>query len=209
MNIQPIVEGYGEVQAVPVLLRRLRDECEAFGIDVNRPIRATRSQLVREDTLKQRVNLALLQEHCGAILIIFDADDDCPKELAPVIQQWANEESGLVSSAVVIANREYEAWFLASIESLRGQRGIRDDAVSHPNPESPRAAKYALEERMTEGASYSETVDQPALTALFEMERAYASCRSFRRLTGAFGLLVTALGHQLVNWPPAGWQQEV
>jgi hypothetical protein len=52
MNIQPIVEGHGEVPAVPILLRRLRDMCGAFGIEVNRPIRATRSQLVREDTLK-------------------------------------------------------------------------------------------------------------------------------------------------------------
>jgi hypothetical protein len=209
MNIQPIVEGYGEVAAVPILLRRLRDECQAFGLEVNRPIRATRSQLVREDTLKQRVKLALFQEQCGAILIIFDADDDCPKHLAPVIQTWANEESGQVPSAVVMANREYEAWFLASIESLRGRRGIRNDAVSYLNPEVPRAAKHALEECMIDGANYSETVDQPALTAMFEMNRAYARCRSFRRLVKAFGLMLPALGHELINWPPIGWQQEL
>jgi len=208
MNIQPIVEGYGEVAAVPILLRRLRDECQAFGIEVNRPIRATRSQLVREDTLKQRVKLAQLQEHCGAILIIFDADDDCPRDLAPVIQNWANEESGQVPSAVVMANREYEAWFLESIESLRGRRGIRNDAASYLNPEVPRAAKHALEECMIEGANYSETVDQPALTAIFEMERAYARCRSFRRLVNAFGSLLPALDHELINWPPMHWQQE-
>ena len=209
MNIQPIVEGYGEVEAVPVLLRRLRDECQVFGIDVNRPIRATRSQLVREDTLKQRVKLARLQERCGAILIIFDADDDCPRELAPIIQNWANEESGPVVSAVVIANREYEAWFLGSIESLRGLRGIRDDAIFPLDPEAPRAAKGVLERLMGDGASYSETVDQPALTAQFDMRLAYVSCRSFRRMTNAFGSLATALGHQLIEWPPLGWQQNV
>jgi hypothetical protein len=209
MNIQPIVEGHGEVPAVPILLRRLRDMCGAFGIDINRPIRATRSQLVREDTLKQRVDLALLQENCGAILIIFDADDDCPLELAPVIHDWANEQSGPVPSAIVMANREYEAWFLASIESLRGRRNIRNDAVSHPSPEVPRAAKGQLEDRMVEGTSYSETVDQPALTALFEMNQAYAQCRSFRHLVTAFGSQVTALGHQLIDWPPDDWRQEV
>lgn len=208
MNIQPIVEGYGEVAAVPILLRRLRDECQAFGVEVNRPIRATRSQLVREDTLKQRIKLALLQEYCGAILVIFDADDDCPKELAPVIQAWANEESGQIPSAVVMADREYEAWFLASIESIRGRRGIRNDAVSFLTPEVPRAAKHALEECMIEGAHYSETVDQPALTAMFEMDQAYARSRSFRHLVRAFGLLVPSLGHELSNWPPMGWQPE-
>lgn len=31
MNIQPIVEGHGEVAAVPVLLRRLRDAAGRSG----------------------------------------------------------------------------------------------------------------------------------------------------------------------------------
>jgi hypothetical protein len=208
MNIQPIVEGHGEVPAVPVLLRRLRDMCGAFGIEVNRPIRATRSQLIREDTLKQRVALALLQEDCGAILIIFDADDDCPLQIAPTIHAWANEQSQQVSSVIVMANREYEAWFLASIESLRGKWGIRNDAISHPNPEVPRAAKAQLEELMVEGTSYSETVDQAALTALFDIVPAYARCRSFRHLVTAFGSLITSLGHELIDWPPNAWRQE-
>ena len=38
MKIQPIVEGYAEVQALPVLLRRLRDEAGVFDVEVNRPI---------------------------------------------------------------------------------------------------------------------------------------------------------------------------
>jgi hypothetical protein len=209
MNIQPIVEGHGEVPAVPILLRRLRDLSGIFQIEINRPIRATRSQLVREDTLKQRIDLALLQEHCGAILIVFDADDDCPYELAPKIHRWANEQSGAVPAVIVMANREYEAWFLASIESLRGKRGIRNDALRHPTPEAPRAAKAHLEERMIEGATYSETIDQPALTALFRMELAYVHCRSFRHLVAAFGSLVRNLGHDLIDWPPPEWNQEV
>ncbi len=202
MNIQPIVEGHGEVSAAPVLLRRLRDVCEAYEIQINRPIRSTRSQLVREDSLKQRVRLALIQDACAAIMIIFDADDDCPLRLAPTIHAWANEESGIVPAAVVMANREYEAWFLASVESLRGVRNIRPD-------EEPRAAKAQLEERMIDGSSYSETVDQAALTALFDMHSAYARCRSFRHLTTVFGFLVMRMGHHLSNWPPPTWQEEV
>jgi hypothetical protein len=33
MNIQPIVEGAGDVSAVPVLLRRLRDEAALYQVD--------------------------------------------------------------------------------------------------------------------------------------------------------------------------------
>src|SRR2546426_7135782 len=46
-----------------------------------------------------------------------------------------------VPCAVVLAHREYEAWFLASLESLRGRRGIRGDAEAHPDPEEPRDRK--------------------------------------------------------------------
>ena len=42
MTIQPIVEGHGEVEAVPILLRRLRDLARAYPLEVNAPIRRHR-----------------------------------------------------------------------------------------------------------------------------------------------------------------------
>ena len=82
MTVQPIVEGYGEVEAVPVLLRRLRDEAQTWEVRVSRSIRRKRSQLVQKAELEKAVRLALLQPDCSAILILFDADDDCPADLA-------------------------------------------------------------------------------------------------------------------------------
>lgn len=76
MNIQPIVEGHGEVAALPVLLRRLRDETQDFSLDVNAPIRRRRSELVRESELRRSIQLARLQPDLVAILILFDSDDD-------------------------------------------------------------------------------------------------------------------------------------
>ena len=156
--------------------------------------------------MRTAVRLALLQDECRAILILFDGDDDCPMKLAPMVEAWARDEAGRVPCAVVIAHREYEAWFIAAIESLRGRRGILGDALSHPDPEAPRDAKGKLEERMEAGLSYSETLDQAALTALFDMASAYRACRSFRRMVRAFGLLVTGIGIELTAWPPAAWQ---
>jgi hypothetical protein len=206
MSIQPIVEGYGEVAAVPVLLRRLRDEAQAFVLKVNPPIRRKRWEFANEAAVRKAVRLALLQPECDAILILFDSDDDCPKELAPRIHDWARAEAGPTPCAVVMAHREYEAWFLAAIESLRGRRGIRLDANSHPSPESPRAAKGLLEERMIPGRSYHETADQAALTALFDMASAFTRCRSFRRMVTAFGVLVAGAGAALTKWPPDEWK---
>ena len=54
MIIQPIVEGQGEVDAVPLLLRRLRDEAQAWGLEVAKPHRRPRTQLVKKEFLQSR-----------------------------------------------------------------------------------------------------------------------------------------------------------
>lgn len=205
MIIQPIVEGQGDEAAVPLLLRRLQDEAQAWGFTVGRPHRKRRTQLVRKDSLQGAVRVAVLQPACAGVLVLFDADDDCPKELAPTLEEWAREAAGGRPCAVVMASREYEAWFLASIEALRGKVAIVAGATSHPDPEMPRDAKGELERRMSPGASYSATVDQVALTAHLDLEIAYRRCRSFRKLVSAFGALAAAAGGAPAVWPPAAW----
>lgn len=205
MNIQPIVEGHGGVKALPVLLRRFRDEAEAWDVDVGRPIRRPRSRLVDEAGVQQAVRLALVQPDCGAVLLLFDGEFDCPANLGPTVQAWATAAADGTPCRVVLAHREYEAWFLAAIESLRGRRGIRNDAESHPAPENPRGAKEQLEARMQPGATYLETTDQPAFSALFSLPAAYRRSRSFRKLADSFGNLVHAMGHDVGVWPPAVW----
>jgi Domain of unknown function (DUF4276) len=205
MKIQPIVEGHGEVTALPELLRRLCHEAQVYTLEVGLPIRQHRADLAEEATLRKAVGMARKQEDCAAILVLFDSDDACPKELAPAVQGWAQDEARPIPCAVVLAHREYEAWFLASIESLRGLRGIRADAVSHPDPEAPRGAKHRLEERMGPGHSYVERSDQVAFSARFDLGAAHRACRSFRRLVRAFGLLVSGVGLPLPPWPPPAW----
>jgi hypothetical protein len=205
MSIQPIVEGDGEVAALPELLRRLISVAGAFSIGINRPIKRPRTDLVREAGVRKAVRLARLNPNCATILIVFDGDDACPRDVAPRIQAWARAEATPLPCYVVMPNREYEAWFLATIESLRGTRGIRHDATSHADPESPRGAAEELRRRLTPSRSYSKTADQPALTADFDMAEAHRRCRSFRRMAKVFGLLATDLGVPLQQWPPADW----
>ena len=196
------------MKALPILLRRLVEEAEVWMVGIGRPIRRPRNQLVRETELKKAVRLALLQPECSAVLILFDGDSDCPAELGPAVQEWAAAEAGGVPCEVVIAHREYEAWFLASIESIRGHRLIRADAQSHPVPEQPRGAKEQLEARMEAGATYLETTDQPALSASFSLMTAHKLSRSFRKLAGSFGRLVRSMGQEIGEWPPASWAEE-
>jgi hypothetical protein len=188
-----------------VLLRRLVVAANAYPLDVNQPIRRPRTDLVREDGVRKAVRLARKQADCAAILIMFDSDDDCPKDLAPQVQLWGQDEANPIPCLVVMPTREYEAWFLAAIESLRGVRGILADATSHPDPESRRGAAEELRKRMQPNRRYSKPVDQPALTGRFDMATAYQRCRSFRRMVSVFGLLAAGAGIALDQWPPLEW----
>ena len=86
----PIIEGHSEVQSVPVLLRRLLAERKRYEVKVVRPVRVGRYKVVRPGELERACELARRRpEGCNAILLLLDADDDCPKELAPDLLERA------------------------------------------------------------------------------------------------------------------------
>jgi hypothetical protein len=206
MKIYVLVEGYGEVEAAPILLRRLLAEARCYGVDVGAPIRRTQSQLRSQEGIQAGVRLALLQPECAAVVILFDGEDDCPRELAGRVREWARDAAGATPCDVVIAYREYETWFLAAVESLRGSYGIRADATAPANPEARRDAKGALEEFMPADRAYSETGDQPSMSATFDMALAHRRNRSFRKMVKAVGDVLLQLGQPLPAWPPAQWR---
>jgi hypothetical protein len=181
--ILPIVEGHGESTAVPILIRRIvAHYAPNMFAHVGQVIRVKRTELIQAGGLERFVELAARQTtRSDGILILLDADDDCPREVAEELAARAKKTRPDRNISVVAANREYEAWFLAAARSLRGKRGLADDLEPPPNPEAIRDAKGWLAKRTAQGFSYKPTIDQPALTQLFDLEQAYAA-RSFRKI---------------------------
>ncbi|WP_084166489.1 DUF4276 family protein [Stutzerimonas azotifigens] len=185
MKIVSIVEGDGEVAAVPILLRRLAQwRTPGQFPDVQTPIRVYKDRFLNRNEEFQR-HLSLAAKKCGAngwILVLLDADDDCPATLGEKILQRDQACVPHRPVSVVLANREYEAWFIAAAASLHGHRGFcsapPDEEV---DPEIPRNAKGWIRERMNNRA-YGETTDQPAFTARFDFQQAFDRSRSFRKL---------------------------
>ena len=140
-----------------------------------------RGRIVKREYLLPFLRIACRKD-CSLILVIFDADDDCPAELATEFREWLEESNLPAICEIVVIAREYEAWFLASLEALRGHRGISKTAVSVSNPELVRGAKERIASLMPKKAPYIETSDQPALTAFLDIRRVSATCRSFARL---------------------------
>ena len=167
------VEGHGEMEAVPILIRRIaRNLYPELEVRTPRPIRVSRDKVVKAGELERRVEFAARRiRGKGAIFILLDSDDDCPAHLGPNLRRRALETHGDLPIAVVLAKHEFESWFLAAAESLRGQRGLKHNIQSPENPETVRDAKGWLSRQM-ENHSYRETLDQPKLTARFDFYEA-------------------------------------
>lgn len=183
-TIATVVEGQGEVAAVPVLLRRMLLEISPDSwIAVQRPFRVGRDSLIKAGGIETAV--AAVAEQGGArtgVLVLLDADDDLPCVLGPQLLERASGARADRPASVVLAKREFEAWFLAAAPSLRGVRGLAADLEAPADPEQPRDCKGWLTARRTDRHSYKPTADQAALAEVFDLKMARANAPSFDKL---------------------------
>lgn len=183
MVIVPIVEGQGEVQAVPNLLHRI---VAAVAPDrvlrVGAPIRVKVGSFLQDDEYFRRHILlagAKAAQSQGHVLILLDCEDDCPARLGPALLQRAGAVRSDVSIMVCLAHREYETWFLTAALSLRGCCGLSLQLTPPSDPEVHRGAKEWLSRHMP--YPYDPVQHQLELTRAMNLEQAQQN-PSFRRL---------------------------
>jgi hypothetical protein len=143
-----IVEGKGEVAAIPNLCMRILRQYLgdiAWIVDQD-PIRQPRGKLVdgtrksplrlcHADGVRRAVLLARQTRKADAVLVLCDADDDCPATWGP---DAARVVKGLMPGDAVMAVCEYETWLLLNFSEDALQR------AGAPMPESKRGAKEVL-----------------------------------------------------------------
>lgn len=165
-----VVEGHGDPESVAILIRRVAAQERLAVPNPIRHSRVPRTTLVRAGEFERVLEFARIRTGpAGRVLVLIDADDDCPRDLAQSLLDRAGARTDLDVS-VVIANREFESWFLAGAASLRGKRGLAEDLTRPADPESIRGAKEWLSGHMVGGHPYSPPVDQPALTAVVDLD---------------------------------------
>lgn len=171
-----IVEGKGEVDALPVLLRRLLIEIDPTRhCEIPRPNRRNRSSLVRSGEFEREIQTAAqFAGQSSLILVLIDADDDKACELGPELTKRAKLARPDRPILVSLAHMEFEHWLVAA------------DPSRPPNFESIRNAKRLLRE------DYSPTAHQARLTATFDLDLARQHSRSFRRFCTRFRELLSA-----------------
>jgi hypothetical protein len=179
-----VVEGKGEVAAAPNLCARILRHLGAFDWRVDEDvIRQPRSKLVderklsplrpcRTDGVERAIALAE-KRRPGGVLLLCDADDDCPAS-------WSASVSGAAACsapvAAVMAVREYETWLLLN------QQPAALVQANVPFPERIRDAKGALA-RIIPG--YLPTTHQLEQTRKLDIPAVRARSRSFDKLVRA------------------------
>ena len=131
------------------------------------------------------------------MLIVLDADEDCPVDLALGLAQRIRALRPSVPAAIVAANAAFEAWFLADLESIAAKRVksrvLIPKAEPSSDPDGIRNPKRRLIALTARGTTYKETTDQPALASMTDPGVVSRRSRSFRRLVGALRNLATAV----------------
>lgn len=171
-----IVEGYSEIDAVPVLLRRIwkSGNCPIIRTD-EKPYRIPKGSFINVCEKRRRA-LAWAEKHArkqgGGVLILMDADSSCCKDflqshrMAEIRNDIAEILNG-VPHFFALAEAEYESWLVAGLGG--GGAGNPKKWLSRNPKKSGLPGKY------------KNVIDQADLTAKFNMDLAAKENDSFRR----------------------------
>lgn len=161
--IAPIVEGHGDVEAIPLLIRRM---CPA--LTVKRPARFPRNRLIAQEHLERAAHIAASNiTNRGAVLLVMDADEDCAAQLGPELERRLEKILPDCLCRVVLVVREFEAWIVG---------GLPQFGVTNPDQAGDLKGRIC-----NQFGVYKETVDQPRLIATANLDLLLERSRSFRR----------------------------
>ncbi len=186
-GLQLIVEGKGDGEAIPLLVRRILNEKYGFfDFDLPTPHERGDWPAVRKN-FGRYFQTAIKSGH--PVLCVLDFDCEGCTDLESTIQE-ATELAQQVRPGWLFAMcfmvREYESLFLWDESASRQVLNIKRDYVfPHSrglDPESIRNAKGELGKAQPNGHSYKEAVHQAKLTAQVDLGRLSACSPSYQRL---------------------------
>lgn len=194
IRIAPIVEGDGEVIALPVLLRRIAAEIlQDTVIDVLRPWHLHRGYVLPAHPAKfeeaLQVSAVNLLRHPAPIpdsriLLVMDRDPNPEPTctLGPRLQDDARARLRPgVGLSCVLADKEFESWFVAAASSLTDHLDFDIEVWAKSVAELTLKGKTWIKTHFKR-ASYRETVDQVKLTAQMDLSLCRRNSPSFDKL---------------------------
>lgn len=196
-----LVEGHGEVAAAGNLISRLWKETGHW-MAWGKPIRWKNLHL--QKGVESGARYVNSMSDVGALLVLRDEDDACPKQAGPEAASWLRALELPFPTALVLLHREYEVLFLPCVAQMAG-RPIADrsgqlrpglEAGTHYEGdwESHRGVKEWLSRHFEGSRRYKPTVDQLPMTRMLDLEtvrRANVPC--FATLERALAFLAASI----------------
>ena len=188
-----IVEGDGEVDAVPSLLKRMLN---VPYIHPDRPWRLRRNLFLdRQDERRiffEKIRREAQDATPSGVLILFDAENKCCKDFlnsdtGQKIRDYIADVLTGIPYLFVLAEKGYESWLVA---------GLGGDTKGQNNP-----VQWLNENKNKAGLNqkYKKRIDQEKVTSNknFDVDRAAENNPSFRRLRER----ITTMATQLLDAP--------
>jgi hypothetical protein len=203
MKIISIVEGDGDKQAVPLLLRRLLETFhQRFDVEPSAKNANGSLNLLKQGGIEKFLAYCV-KDSADAVLILIDADGDCAIQRAAALAVRAEKMNLRIPVAIVCAKCEYEAWFLTSLAVLVEKGKLKPETTYEGDVEALRDVKKWLSAHMKPGSAYKETINQAAWTTYIDFTLAHQRSRSFRRLENALKQLLDAMDEGIVIVTPS------
>ncbi len=197
--VAPIVEGETEERCIKAILtgiwRDLLHAADAEQLAVLDALPAHRSSVLKEGhpELAERVErafraLRLRLRHSamdrGFVLLLIDADEDCPANVGPQLLARAKAARSDADIACVLAKRELENWFKAAATSLAGVCGLPDELTTPANPEEGSGDKWLTRQmqRNDKQRKYTKPGDALELVERMDLQQCRANAPSFDKL---------------------------
>ena len=191
-KILPIVEGDGDLKAVPELLRRvLHERLERYDVQVLPAQKRNELPKVRQEF--RRYYLTALKEDAPILWVLdFDCVDciDHAREREELLSQArAIDPRGRLE--IVFMVKEFESLFLHDASVLQAAFPEFDDELELPaHPEAIRGAKEWISKNLPKGHAYKPTVDQVRLCAKLNLARLQQTSNSYARFEMAVANLL-------------------
>lgn len=198
-----VVEGDGDLAAVPLLIRRWMSEYGLGGSPASRPLRAGDvKKLLRPGEIEKFAEYGCARSDGDSVLVLVDCDDDCPVEAAAQLVKRIRPiaERYDCRVGVILFHREFEVLFLAALEEMAEARKDLDwdleDFEAERDWSEVRDAKGHFERRVRD-FRYKPTRDQAAFAAALDLATAIQRNRSAQHLRDTLNWLVApeASGH--------------
>jgi hypothetical protein len=195
--IVPIVEGQTEAACVERLLQRIWTEVLAapFRLQVLAPSRGKRDSLIHperpdlaekieEAHAKLAVRLHRDPSGRGLLLLLLDAEGDCPKDLVPRLLAIARQVRRDADISCVLAKRMLENWVVAGASTLAGVNGLPDTLPARDQFEERSGAAW-LEAQLrsrNQARKYKKTADAEAFVRVMALQECRDNSPSFDKL---------------------------